>query len=74
MTKERFMEMAEAVIGSGKYDDGTEFTFYVSGKSVIIMTKNDYNERFPYCCEGWELGEDGELYCYGTWFEKGEEA
>ena len=70
MTKERFMEMANAVLGSGTYEDGQKFAYYVSGRSVIIQTKNNYNKRFPYTCEGWELDEDGEPYCYGTWLEE----
>lgn len=70
MTKERFMEMANAVVGSGKYEDGEEFSFYVKGRSVIIQTKPGYNEKYPYHCQGWELDEDGEPYCYGEWLEE----
>ena len=70
MTKERFMQMANAVIGTGTYEDGEKFDFYVKGRSVIIQTKIDYNKRFPYHCQGWELGEDGEPYCYGEWLEE----
>ena len=68
MTKERFREMANAVIGSGTYSDGEKFAFYVKGSSVIIQSKSD-NKKFPYHCQGWELDEDGEPYCYGEWLE-----
>lgn len=68
MTKERFMEMADAVLGGGTYSDGEKFSFYVKGSSVIIQTES-CNKRFPYHCQGWELDENGEPYCYGEWLE-----
>ena len=68
MTKQQFIEMANAVLGSGTYVDGERFGFYVSGSSVIIQTHSD-NDKFPFHCQGWELDEDGEPYCYGEWLE-----
>lgn len=70
MTKERFMEMTDAVLGSGTYENGEKFAFYVSGRSVIIQTECKYNEKYPYHCQGWELDETGEPYCYGEWLEE----
>lgn len=70
MTKERFHEMADAVIGSGRFADGSPFLFFASGASVILTTHNGDNQQFPYTCEGWELDDDGEPYCYGTWMEQ----
>jgi membrane-bound inhibitor of C-type lysozyme len=69
MTRNEFMEMAKAVVGSGTYTDGQKFSFYVKGSSVIIQTETKQNKKFPYHCQGWELDEDGEPYCYGEWLE-----
>lgn len=69
MTRQQFDYMAENVLGSGRYEDGEKFSFYVKGSSVIIQ-KEGTNKAFPFICEGWELDSDGEPVCYGTWFDK----
>ena len=66
MTKAQFLEMANGIVGSGTYEDGEKFMYYVSGSSVIVMTTT--NESWFWCKE-YKLNEDGEPYLYAEYPE-----
>lgn len=69
MTRAQFNEMAEAVVGSGKFDDGEKFSFYVSGSSVIVQTKQGMREGW-YLMREYQLDEDGEPQLVAEWPER----
>ena len=68
MTREQFDYMAENVLGSGKYDYGEEFAYYVSGSSVIVQRKQEGSEW--HLMHEYKLADDGEPYMCAEWYEK----
>ena len=68
MTREQFDYMAENVLGSGTYEDGEKFSYFVRGASVIVQREQEGSEWF--LMQEWTLGDDGEPYMCGEWYEK----
>lgn len=69
MTRKQFDEMANAVLGSGTFDDGEKFNFFVRGASVIIQRKEGMREGW-YLMQEYQLDNNGEPYMCAEWPER----